>query len=225
MAAAQSWESLKAKAKSLKADLDTKMQDLGRLNKRLSTATAATPADRVAELDGQIQRVAGLRDEVTRGLSEFEEASAALADVAATSAQAAQAARFRETHQEMVRDFKRIAQSIDHQYQHARLLPKKSTAGKTGDEEDQLLREGMGLRSSLSMADEIIGQASATRDMLSNQRQVLGGVQSRVGSLNSMFPGISQLIDKISDRQNKERIVLSITIASCCIFTIWYKFF
>ena len=27
-------------------------QDLGRLNKRLSTATASTPADRVAELDG-----------------------------------------------------------------------------------------------------------------------------------------------------------------------------
>ena len=27
-------------------------QDLGRLNKRLGTATASTPADRVAELDG-----------------------------------------------------------------------------------------------------------------------------------------------------------------------------
>eukprot|EP00930_Biecheleria_cincta_P041174 TRINITY_DN2819_c0_g1_i1.p1 TRINITY_DN2819_c0_g1~~TRINITY_DN2819_c0_g1_i1.p1 ORF type:complete len:225 (-),score=47.00 TRINITY_DN2819_c0_g1_i1:290-964(-) len=222
--AGQSWEALKAKAKGLKADLDTKMQDLGRLNKRLSTATATTPADRVAELDAQIQLVVSLRDEVEQGLSQLEDASEALAAVAATSAQAAQAARFRETHQEMLRDLKRVTQSIDHQYQHARLLPRKPTSGKAGDEEDQLLREGMGLRSSLSMADEIIGQATATRDMLMGQRSVLGSVHSRVGSLNGMFPGISQLIDKISDRQNKERVVLSITIASCCIFTIWYKF-
>ena len=75
-----------------------------------------------------------------------EDASESLANVAATSAQAAQAARFRETHQvwhgssdllkrrksccmamcvafawqEMLRDFKRVAQSIDQQYQHAR---------------------------------------------------------------------------------------------------------
>ena len=35
-----------------------------------------------------------------------------------------------------------------------------------------LCMSGMGLNSSLSMADEIIGQASATRDMLMNQRGV-----------------------------------------------------
>eukprot|EP00435_Cladocopium_sp_Y103_P050579 s679_g15.t1 len=244
-----SWESLKARAKGLKSDLDTKMQDqadqadeadahqaiatvcvisltrkdLGRLNKRLSSATASTPADRVAELDGQIKLVVGLREEVERGLSQLEEASEALANVAATSAQAAQAAQFRETQQEMLRDFKRVAQSIDHQYQHARLLP-HSKPNKSGDPEDGLLRERMGLNSSLSMADEIIGQATTTRDMLMNQRSVLNSVHSRVGTLSSMFPGINTLIDKISDRQNKERVVLSITIASCCFFTIWYKF-
>lgn len=39
-------------------------EDLGRLNKRLSSATATTTADRVAELDGQIKLVVGLREEV-----------------------------------------------------------------------------------------------------------------------------------------------------------------
>ncbi|CAE8603422.1 unnamed protein product, partial [Polarella glacialis] len=126
----QSWETLKTRAKGLKAELDTKMQELGRLNKRLSTATSSTPADRVAALDGQIKLVVGLREEVEQGLTHLEDASEALAGVAATSAQAAQAARFRETHQEMVRDFKRVAQSIDHQYQHARLLPGSRKVGK-----------------------------------------------------------------------------------------------
>ncbi|CAE7222220.1 GOS12 [Symbiodinium microadriaticum] len=219
-----SWESLKARAKALKSELDTKMQDLGRLNKRLSTATASTPADRVAELDGQITLVVSLREEVEKGLSQLEDASESLANVAATSAQAAQAARFRETHQEMLRDFKRVAQSIDQQYQHARLLPQARNNRSSDDAEDGLMRERMGLNSSLSMADDIIGQATATRDMLMNQRNVLDSVGARVGTLSSMFPGINTLIDKISDRKNKERIVLSLTVASCCFFTIWYKF-
>eukprot|EP00438_Fugacium_kawagutii_P019962 Skav200585 [mRNA] locus=scaffold1051:114068:116770:- [translate_table: standard] len=82
--------------------------------------------------------------------------------------------------------------------------------------------QGMGLNSSLSMADEIIGQATTTRDMLMNQRtQVLNSVHSRVGTLSSMFPGINSLIDKISDRQNKDMDRLP---KSCCFFTIWYKF-
>ncbi|CAE7294274.1 GOS12 [Symbiodinium necroappetens] len=155
---------------ALKSELDTKMQDLGRLNKRLSTATASTPADRVAELDGQITLVVSLREEVEKGLSQLEDASESLANVAATSAQAAQAARFRETHQEMLRDFKRVAQSIDQQYQHARLLPQARNNWPSDDAEDGLMRERMGLNSSLSMADDIIGQATATRDMLMNQR-------------------------------------------------------
>eukprot|EP00442_Polarella_glacialis_P038265 CAMPEP_0115158878 /NCGR_PEP_ID=MMETSP0227-20121206/69858_1 /TAXON_ID=89957 /ORGANISM="Polarella glacialis, Strain CCMP 1383" /LENGTH=201 /DNA_ID=CAMNT_0002570441 /DNA_START=37 /DNA_END=639 /DNA_ORIENTATION=- len=198
----QSWETLKTRAKGLKAELDTKMQELGRLNKRLSTATSSTPADRVAALDGQIKLVVGLREEVEQGLTHLEDASEALAGVAATSAQAAQAARFRETHQEMVRDFKRVAQSIDHQYQHARLLPGSRKVGKSaGDSvEDGLMKERGGLNSSLSMADDIIGQATATRDMLMGQRSVLSGVNSKVGVLGSIMPGINSMMDKITDR-------------------------
>mmetsp|Transcript_65609 Transcript_65609/g.203092 ORF Transcript_65609/g.203092 Transcript_65609/m.203092 type:complete len:231 (-) Transcript_65609:148-840(-) len=226
--AGESWESMKAKAKNLKAELDTKMQELGRLNKRLGASTAAgtSAGDRLAALDGQIQLVVGLREEVERGLAELEEASEALARIASTSAQAAQAARFRETQQEMMRDFKRVAQSIDHQYQHARLLPKArgSRKGAGDDVEEGLMQERSALSSSVSMADEIIGQARETHDMLVGQRKTLGSVHGRVQSLDTILPGIGKLIDKISDRKTKERVVLSLTVASCCFFTIWYKF-
>mmetsp|Transcript_44722 Transcript_44722/g.100403 ORF Transcript_44722/g.100403 Transcript_44722/m.100403 type:complete len:232 (-) Transcript_44722:81-776(-) len=224
-AGGESWESLKAKAKALKSELDAKMQELGRLNQRLSSTSQATPGDRVASLDGQIQLVVELREGAERGLAELQEASEALARVASTSAQAAQAARFRETQQEMSRDFKRVVQSIDHQYQHARLLPKARAQRGTPDEaEEGLLKERSGLHSSLSMADEVIGQARETHDMLVGQRRTLGNVHGKVGTLDSILPSIDKLIDKISDRKTKERVVLSITIASCCFFTIWYKF-
>merc|ERR1712151_1044313 len=133
---------------------------------------------------------------------------------------------FRETQQEMKRDFKRVAERIEHQYQHARLLPKgRGGIGKSLDEaEEGLLRERSSLASSLSMTDEIIGQASATHQMLQGQRKVLTDANSKVGTLSSVFPGLNGLIDKISDRQNKERVVISITIASCAFFTICYKF-
>merc|ERR1712048_399577 len=116
----------------------------------------------------------------------------ALSSVAATSAQAAQAARLRETQQELVRDFKRVAQSIDHQYQHARLLPKnRATALGNGMDEAEagLMNERNALTSSLSMADDIIGQATATRDMLTGQRSRLTDVNSKMGTITSMFPG------------------------------------
>jgi chromosome segregation ATPase len=223
----ESWETLKTRAKSMKAELDTKMQELGRLNKNLSSITSGgtSPSERASALEGQIQLVVEKREEVERGLSQFEEASEKLAGRAATSAQAAQALRLRDTHRELASDFKRVIQSIDHQFQHARLLPKARGGTKGQDDaEEGLLRERNGLSSSLSMADEVIGMATATRESLSRQSRTLQETNSKAAGITSMFPGLNGLIGKISDRQNKERVVLSLTVASCCFFTIWYKF-
>lgn len=213
----ESWESLKARAKCLQAQLDSKMQELGRLNKRLQSAP----------LDGQIDVVVSQREDVERSLNELAETSEALSRVAATSAQAAQAARLRETQLELVRDFKRVVESIDSQYQHARLLPKNrgSSNGAQDDAEANLMREKAALNSTLSATDELISQGQTMHDMLKGQRSALTGIHGKVGTLESVLPGINSLIDKISDRKNKERVVLSMTVASCCFFTIWYKFF
>jgi len=221
-----SWESLKAKAKNLKSDLDAKMQELGRLNKRLSSLSTDSGTDRMAAMSGQAEMIVGIREDVERGLAQLEETCEALGRVAATSAQCAQANRLRETQQELQRDFKRVAQSIEHQQQHSKLLPKVWNKHKNGsdDVETGLIQERNAIGASLSMTDEILSQARDTHDMLKNQRAVLGGVQGKVGSLDSLLPGINSLIDKISDRKNKERVVLSITVAGCCFFTIWYKF-
>lgn len=219
-----SWESLKARCKSLKSGLDRNMQELGRLNGTLSSSLPGAP-DRLAVLDGQITVVAGLKDDIERGLGDFSEASDALVRVAAPGPQAAQAARFQETHQELTRDFRRVAQSIDHLYQHARLLPRGGKSkGDADDAEAGLLKEHSALDATLSMTDDVTANAAAVRDMLTNQRTALGGVAGKVGGMSSKFPGIDQLIGKISDRKTKEQLVLAFTVACCCCFTIWYKF-
>mmetsp|Transcript_45100 Transcript_45100/g.107220 ORF Transcript_45100/g.107220 Transcript_45100/m.107220 type:complete len:222 (+) Transcript_45100:76-741(+) len=217
-----SWEPLKVKAKSLKTELDAKLHELGRLQGRFTGSSASTTSN----LESQIQLVAGLQQDIEQGLSELSETSEALMRVAATTAQTHQAASIRETHQEIVRDFKRVSQSIDHAYQHSRLLPKRG-AQKTGGDaaEEALMKERHALNSTLSMTDDIIGQASETRDMLLSQRAALSTISTKVGGLAANLPSIDQLIGKIGDRQARERLVLASTVAGCIIFTIWYKMF
>merc|ERR1719296_258837 len=137
-----------------------------------------------------------------------------MSQVASTSVQAAQAARMRETQQEMSRDFKRVAACIEHQYQHARLLPSKRgpAAGLDGVEEG-LIKESSGLKGSLQMCDEVIGAAMATRDMVSNQNKTLRESKSKLGSVESLLPGVGKLIGQITDRKNTEATVLSATVA------------
>jgi len=91
-------------------------------------------------------------------------------------------------------------------------------------EEENLIRERNMLDSTLSMTDDVLASASATRDMLANQRQSLGGIGGKVGQLGSSLPGVGQLINSISSRKTTESLVLATTVACCCCFTIWYKF-
>eukprot|EP00929_Paragymnodinium_shiwhaense_P065900 TRINITY_DN33008_c0_g1_i2.p1 TRINITY_DN33008_c0_g1~~TRINITY_DN33008_c0_g1_i2.p1 ORF type:complete len:230 (-),score=70.88 TRINITY_DN33008_c0_g1_i2:555-1244(-) len=227
----ESWEAVKSKANGLKAELDAQMLELSKLKQTITAAgssSASAAGDRLAALDAQIQPVVGLRERIEKELSELKEASDQLAKLAGSTVQNRQVQQLRETHQELSREFKRVVASIDEQYKHARLLPKNRNAvGAPGKDEaeEALMAERSGLKSSLAMADEIIGQASATKDMLTSQRVALTSVDSKMGGLQSMFPSINALLGKISDQHYKERLVLSFTVACCCCFTIWYKFF
>lgn len=203
------------------------MQELLRVNSKLSASSSSQDEDRTKGLEEQKGLVAGLKEDIEKGLGEFDKVNVKLTRVASTATQQAQVNRFRETSQELARDFKRVAGTIDHHYKHAKLLPKgkKLGAGGGGDSaEDNLIRERSILDSTLGMADDVIAQAGATRDMLANQRASLGGISGKVSQVASALPGVGKLIDSIGDRQTRESLVLALTVAGCCCFTIWYKF-
>eukprot|EP00746_Dinoflagellata_sp_MGD_P013809 gnl/MRDRNA2_/MRDRNA2_129992_c0_seq1.p1 gnl/MRDRNA2_/MRDRNA2_129992_c0~~gnl/MRDRNA2_/MRDRNA2_129992_c0_seq1.p1 ORF type:complete len:256 (+),score=53.13 gnl/MRDRNA2_/MRDRNA2_129992_c0_seq1:43-810(+) len=223
-----SWDSLKSKSKTLKSMLDTKMQELLRVNSKLSATASEQDEDRTKDLEAQKGLVAGLKEDIEKGLSEFDEVNMKLTRVASSATQQAQVNRFKETSQELARDFKRVAGTIDHHYRHAKLLPKGRKSGAGGGEGDSaeanLMRERSLLDSTLGMADDVIAQAGATREMLAGQRAALGGISGKVATMASALPGVGKLIDNIGDRQTRESLVLALTVASCCCFTIWYKF-
>mmetsp|Transcript_69175 Transcript_69175/g.123147 ORF Transcript_69175/g.123147 Transcript_69175/m.123147 type:complete len:233 (+) Transcript_69175:74-772(+) len=223
-----SWEQSKSKATSLKAQLDTKLLELSRLAGRLNSAASSASGSASAGIDGGFfAQATTLREEVERDLRELADVTELLGRSAAPGQQAAQASRLRETYQELMRDFKLAAQNMDQQKHHASLLSKRKDNGSSafGDEEAGLIRERGALDTTLSMTDEVLAQATATRDNLSAQRATLGNVSGKVGTVASRLPTIDGLIKNISDKKTKEQVVLSLTVAGCCFFTLWYKVF
>jgi len=224
--ASTSWDAQRAKAKGLKAQLDTKMLELGRLAGRMDKATASSSEATPASAAPVVAEVATLRDEIQLCLTELKDSSESLSRLAASGSQTAQATRFNESHQELTRDFKRVVQSIDQQLKHARLLPGRGARkdASRDDEEAGLMRERGSLDATLSMTDEVLASAQATHDRLVSQRGMLGAVSGKVGMLASKFPALNTLINGIHDKKKREQMVLSFTVACCTIFTCWYKF-
>jgi Golgi SNAP receptor complex protein 1 len=116
--------------------------------------------------------------------------------------------------------------NIEQQQQHARLLHGRSGRKDASQDSDEtnLMKERSALDATLSMTDEIIGQAQATHDRLIGQRGLLGNVSGKVATLSAKFPVINSLIGEISDRKNREKLILAGTVAFCMFFTAWYKF-
>jgi len=221
-----SWEPLRAKAKGLKAQLDSKMMELGKLAGRLDKAREASSSSAApSSAAPSMAEVERLRNETERCLGEFKDSSEALARLAKSGSQSAQAARFKESHQELMRDFKRVAQNIEQQQQHARLISGRGSRKDASDNaEAGLLRERSALDGTNSMIDDVIGQAQATHERLVAQRGTLGGVGGKIGALSSRFPALESLISNISDKKRREQLILSFTVACCVIFSLWYKF-
>lgn len=226
-----SWDSLKARARTLQGACDAGIQELGKMASKLNgearAGIEASPERKLA--DSQIARVAELKEQIEADLREFGAVKDKLARAQTSPAQQAQVNRYREIHTEMSRDFRRTASSIDQYLQRRSLIGGRSREGRAsagGDEdpEAQLMREGALLGNSLSMTDEVIASASATRAMLQNQNASFGGIRSKMLGVASMVPGLDRLIGNISQRQQQENMILAATTAVCLSFTLWYKF-
>lgn len=159
-----------------------------------------------------------------RSLAEYSDVGSALSCIAVTRVQTAQAQKVREEHKELQREFGLLTRNMDYQSQHARLLGKRGGEQAPDSEEESLLRERSVLNATLSVTDGIIGQATETLDSLRGQQLELGGVSAKMGMVNAAMPALDKLLERISDQKTKERLVLSLTVASCCCFTLWYKF-
>jgi len=70
--------------------------------------------------------------------------------------------------------------------------------------------------------DDVIGQAQATRSVLSSQRTLFAEIQGKVKQLSDRFPVIRGLLGAIKRKRSKDTLILSAVIAGCTLFLILY---
>lgn len=132
--------------------------------------------------------------------------------------------RYREILFDSTNDFKKTSGAIHRKRESMELF-----SGATGDgmqAEDpameQLLRERNAIGNSLKSASSVLNQASDIRNELRNQGMALRGAGTKVLNMAGKIPGLNGLIDNIRRRRGRDDMVVSGTIATCILFTLWY---
>ena len=89
---------------------------------------------------------------------------------------------------------------------------------------DALLRERNAIGASARQADDILGQAAATRDALNSQRGGFGGMAGKLSTIASLAPQINDLLSMISRRQKREKLILGGVVGVCTALMLIYGF-
>jgi len=138
-------------------------------------------------------------------------------------------ARHRDILQEFSQEFRRTRQIVQGMHDREALL-----GARSGDDSfmgvqvqgasngQALLRERSAISSSISAADEVIGQAQAVMGNLGSQRQLFGDVATKLSIVSSKFPLVNGLLNAIKRKKSKDTMILSAVIAGCTLFLIIY---
>lgn len=87
---------------------------------------------------------------------------------------------------------------------------------------EALLRERNAIGNSIQSATNVLNQASDIRGELRNQGNNLRGVGSKVLVMAGQVPGLNNLIENIKRKRGRDDQVVSVVIAVCILFTLWY---
>ena len=89
---------------------------------------------------------------------------------------------------------------------------------------DALLRERNAIAGSARLADDAIGQATAMRESLLNQRGVFDGMGGKLMQLSAVAPQMNALIGKIGIRKKRDKLILGAVIGVCTTLLLLYAF-
>eukprot|EP00163_Fabomonas_tropica_P034773 TRINITY_DN981_c0_g1_i7.p1 TRINITY_DN981_c0_g1~~TRINITY_DN981_c0_g1_i7.p1 ORF type:complete len:177 (+),score=23.29 TRINITY_DN981_c0_g1_i7:214-744(+) len=133
--------------------------------------------------------------------------------------------RHREILREYRQEFNKTKSNIKALREHAELLSSvKRDAdsyknGTNASRTDNLLRERNAIGLGDREADDVIGKASAAREMLRQQRTAFGNMMGKIGTVGSGLPVIGTLIGNINNRRTRDQMILGtiIGILGCII--------
>ncbi|KAL6071680.1 Golgi SNAP receptor complex member 1 [Balamuthia mandrillaris] len=87
---------------------------------------------------------------------------------------------------------------------------------------DSLLRERSSIHGSDHVLDLLTGQAQDVREAVASQRNFLRGTISKLSIVGGKLPGISSLIGTIRKKKSRDCLILSLFIAFCICFILFY---
>ena len=243
-----SWDSLKKSARRYESQCYTKLTELSRhassINSLTSAAISAHSSQSgsassqsiidVAESSGILENeISDLLIKLTSTTEEMNKIISSDPQSAVNETNSYTLQRYRAILHDYTAEFKKTKETINSARQRAELLlPSSSSPSSANDSllgndrlrprTDLLLREKNSLHNSLRITDEIILQATESRDSLHQQGQMFGLIRGRVNSLRTKFPVVNNLIGRIERQRKKDVIVMASVIATCICFTVIY---
>ena len=200
----------------LEGDLDSKLAQLSRQED--SSSGAAVGLSR--EIETLLQDLEQVNDQMSRE---------AMDSPGGTATAMHKLQRHREILHDFQQEFARSRAQLRQATERSQLL---SSVRETISEHryaasqasDALLRERNAIAASGRAADEVLGQAAATRDALNAQRGGFGSMSGKLGALSALAPQIDSLISAISRRHKRDKIILAVTFGVCTGLLLLYGF-
>ena len=212
-------DSLRREARRLENRLDARLAQLGRIDTSNATLPAETAA---AEIEQALQDLREVNDAMTKNA----------ANGASSGSGVASTMQLLQRHRDILTDFSleysKIKSNLQKNHERQRLLEYArdditSHYETRGSSSEMLLRERNAIHNSERMTDSIINQAQATKQSLYAQRDVFGGVGSKLESLASVAPQINSLIVAIQGKRKRDKTIIGLVIGICASLLIVYS--
>lgn len=202
---ADSQSGARTRARRLENDLDSKFALLGHQD------NAGMSAKLLHEIEALLQDLGEANDAMSR-------------EAAGVSGSSVTAMHMLQRHREILHDFTqeltRSKNALKAATERSQLLSSvrddiREYRCEASRATDALLRERNAINQTSRAADDIIGQAQATRDAIGGQRSGFSAMGNRLKQISTMAPQVNALIGMIGRRKQRDKLILATVIGGC----------
>jgi len=129
---------------------------------------------------------------------------------------------FKEEYSGLQRDFRKVGQRLDHERNRNQLFTGDYSRNRNRDELQLLIKEQSSVNQSGRLASEIVGQARAGDNKLTDQERIIQRSRNFAKSAMNAIPQIKQLMTSIKRFKQRDMVITSCTIATCIILIFLY---
>lgn len=217
----QTWSDVRRSARKVEGQLDTK------LNQYLKAAGELQPH---ADVEGGAgPMAAGLERDIERLLSQLGETTDEMCKLAASVPDRLETyQRYQGVFHQFTSEFRRTRQRIESNRKRSLLLgsgPSDAGGGAGSGRlrpQEALGKESEGLLSSLGLTDQLINSARSNLSRLRTQRGMFSSMSDRLVGLANQFPVARDFMRKITNKRNRDNLILAAVIACLMFFTVLY---